>query len=232
MRNILLILTTLLLVACGHKYENTAKQKELYKAKQSQPTDTLICVFRSNTGSLDLFCLQGQLTLSADIKQQLTDTLTRDIKVCGNFPKDLINMGSLNYNPDLAFKVIGKTILADTISAYLKDRVPLFYVTDYSKFYYNYHSWTEKGDLGTFPNRAKMVDDILKHLNLKGQSLNEVINLLGQPDFRESNEIGYKINEDYGTDIDPIATITLTFNFNQDSIITQATKDEWRKNSR
>lgn len=221
-----------MLASCGHEYENTAKQKELFKARQNQQTDTLICVFQSNTGSLDLFCLQGHLTFSSDIKQQLTDTLTRDIKVCGNFPKDLIKMGSLNYNPELAFKVIGKTILADTIRAYLKDRVPLFYVTEYRKFYYDYHCWTEKGDLGAFPNRKKMVDDILKYLNLKGQSLNEVISLLGQPDYRESNEIGYKIDEDYGTDIDPIATTTLTFKFDQDSIITQATKDEWAKNSK
>ena len=219
-------MTTLLLASCGHEYENTAKQKELFKARQTQPFDTLICVFQSNTGSLDLFCLQGQLSLPADIRQQLSDPLTRDIKVCGNFPKDLINMGSSNYNSELAFKVIGKTILADTIRTYLKDRVPLFFVTEYTKFYYDYHSWTEKGDLGTFPKRGKMVNDILKHLKLKGQTLTEIKNLLGEPDYNEKGEIGYKIDEDYGTDIDPIRTTALTFKFNQDSIITEARKDE------
>lgn len=232
MRSILLILTSVLLVSCGHDYENTAEQKKLFKAREAQPFDTLICVFTSSTGSLDLYYLQGELTFPTDIKSQLSDTLTRDIKICGNFPKDLINMGSWNYNSELAFKVIGKTILADTIRAYLKDRVPLFYVTEYTTFYYDYQSWTEKGDLGTFPKRKKMVDDIIKYLKLKGQRLTEINNLLGQPDYTEKDEIGYKIDEDYGTDIDPIRTTTLTFKFNQDSIITEVRKDEWKKNSR
>lgn len=230
MRNLFLILTTFILVSCGHDYENTTKQKELFSARQSEPTDTLICVFTSSTGSLDLYYLQGRLLLPTDIKTQLSDTLTRDIKVCGNFPKDLIDMTSWNYDPNLAFKIIGKTILADPDNAVGK--VPLFYVTEWTKFNYDYNSWTEKGDLGTFPNKKKMVDDILKYLNLKGQTLTEIKNLLGQPDFTEKNEIGYKIDEDYGTDIDPIATTTLTFKFNQDSTIIEARKDEWKRNSR
>lgn len=230
MRKFLLILTSIFLVSCRHDYENTAEQRELFKARETQKFDTLICVFTSSTGSLDLYHLQGKLTFPTDIKLQLSDTLSRDIKVCGNFPKDLINMGSWNYDPNLAFKIIGKTILADTENDVGK--VPLFYVTEWIKFKYDYNSWIEKGDLETYPNRKSMVDDILKHLNLKGQTITEITSLLGQPDFIKHNEIGYKIDEDYGTNIDPIASTTLTLKFNHDSIITQVTKDEWKKNSR
>ncbi len=96
-------MTIFTLVSCGHDYENTTKQKDLFKVRQTQKFDTLICEFVSNTGSLDLYCLQGLLTLPTDIKTQLSDTLSRDIKVCGNFPKDLINMSSFNYDSKLAF---------------------------------------------------------------------------------------------------------------------------------
>ena len=230
MRNIILTFITLLLVSCGHDYENTTEQKKLFKAREAQPLDTLICEFTSSTGSVDLYYLQGKLTLPTDIKFQLSDTLTRDIKVCGNFPKDLINMTSWNYDADIAYKIVGKTILADTENAVGK--VPLFYVTEWTKFYYDYNSWTEKADLGTYPKRKKMLDGILKNLKLKGQTISEIKNLFGQPDYVEKNEFGYKIDEDYGSDIDPIKTITLTIKFNQDSIITEVKKDEWKKNSR
>lgn len=230
MRNLLLILTSLILVSCGHDYENSAEQKGLFKAREDQTFDTLVCIFTSSTGSLDLYYLQGKLTLPIDIKSQLSDTSSRDIKVCGNFPKDLINMTSWNYDPNMAFKIIGKVILADTDNAVGK--VPLFYVTEWTKFYYNYNSWTEKVDLGTYPKRKKMIDDVLKYLTLKGQTKSEIENLLGQPDFKEQNEFAYKIEEDFGTDIDPIATTTLTIKFNNDSIVTEAKKEEWKKNSR
>jgi hypothetical protein len=229
MKNFLAILITFFLVACGHDYENTTKQKELFKSRQNEPFDTLICVFTSSTGSLDLYYLQGQLTFPLDIKSQLSDTLTRDIKVCGNFPKEYIDMGSFSYDADLAFKIVGKTILADTDNAV--GNVPLFYVTEWTKFYYDYNGWTEKGDLGTYPKRKKMIDDILKYLKLRGQTITEIENLLGKPDFIGQSEFGYKIDEDYGTDIDPIATTTLTIKFN-DSIITEAKKSKWKKNNR
>jgi hypothetical protein len=138
-------LTILILVSCRHGYENTSKQKELFRARQSEPQDTLICKFTSCTECLDLYCLQGLLTLPTDIKEQLSDTLTRDIKVCGNFPKDLINMKSWNYDSKLAFKIIGKTILADPENA--KGKVPLFYVTEWAKFNYDINLWSLKDDM-------------------------------------------------------------------------------------
>lgn len=227
MRNLLLILILFIFVACGHRYENTAAQKALFIARQSEPFDTLIGVFTASTGSLDLEYIQGRLSLPYDIKRQLSDTLRTDIKVCGNFPKELIDMSGWHYNPRLAFKIIGKTILADTQNAV--GTVPLFYVTNWTKFNYRYQSWIEKSDLGTYPKRKEMVDDILKHLKLKGITVWEIEGLLGAPDYVNNKEIGYSINEDYGTDIAPITMTSLKLKFNADSIITDVRKEDWKQ---
>jgi hypothetical protein len=227
MKEVLLILIAFVCVNCGHDYENTASQRILFEKRKDQKSDTLIAVFTSSTGSLDLYYIQGSLTLPPDIKSQLSDPLPRDIKICGNFPKDLIDVTSWNYKPEVAFRVIGKTILADTGNAVGK--VPLFYVTEWTKFDYHYNSWTEKGDLGTYPKRKKMVDDIVNNISLKGQTINEIQNLLGQPDYMEQGAIGYKISEEFGSDIDPIAAITLTLKFDQDSIIRDIQIEKWKK---
>jgi hypothetical protein len=224
MRKTILISIILFLVSCGNDYEDTPKQIALFKARETQKFDTLICIATASTGSLDLYYLQGKLTLPSDIKQQLSDSLTRDIKVCGNFPKDLINMTSWNFDPELAFKIVGKTILADTENAVGK--VPLFYVTKWTKFYYDYDSWTKRLDSGSYPYRKKMVEDIIEHLKLKGQSIVEVKNILGKPDYVEKNEIGYKIDEENGKNKSQIAKTTLTLKFNQDSIITDVKKNK------
>jgi hypothetical protein len=71
-----------------------------------------------------------------------------------------------------------------------------------------------------------MVDDIIEHLKLRGQSIVEVKNILGKPDYVEKNEIGYKIDEENGKNKSQIAKTTLTLKFNQDSIITDVKKKE------
>jgi len=227
MRKLLLILLSFILLSCGHRYENTATQKALFKARQSEPFDTLIGVFTSSTGSLDLSLIQGQLSLPHDIKLQLYDTLSSDIKVCGNFPKELIDMSGWQYNPNLAYKIIGKTILADTQNAI--GSVPLCYVTDWTKFNYAYHNWVEKSDTGTYPKRREMVDDILKHLKLERVTIQEIETLLGTPDYVKNNEMGYIITEDYGKNIEPGATTALKFKWNADSIITGTSKTQWKQ---
>jgi len=229
MKRLFIILSILIFGSC-HKYENSVEQRRLFEERKDQKLDTLVAIFVSNTGSLDLYYLQGQLTLPRDIKLQLPDTLTRDIKVCGNFPKELIDMSSWRYDPDLAYKVIGKTILADKDNA--AGKVPLFYVTQWTKFYYDDHLWGERGDLGTFPERSKMVNNVVKYFKLDGEKVTDVEALLGKADFHGQNEIGYKIDEEYGSDIDPIATTTLTFTFDGDSIVREKKIEKWRKNDR
>ncbi|MES2617308.1 MAG: hypothetical protein V4613_05485 [Bacteroidota bacterium] len=134
MKPITAIITILLLTSCGHRYDITVEQQKLFNQRQAQQLDTLIGYYTSSTGSLDLFILEGKLTFPEDIKKQLYDSLTSDIKVCGNFPKDLIDINTWNYDTDIAFKIVGKTIKADSINAIGK--VPLFFVTEWTKFDY------------------------------------------------------------------------------------------------
>jgi len=69
------------------------------------------------------------LTIPFDIAKDLKMISEKDIKVCGNFPIDLINIGEA----DLKFKIIGKIIKTDTNNAI--GSVPLFYVEHWEKFY-------------------------------------------------------------------------------------------------
>ena len=91
--------------------------------------------------------------------------------------------------------------------------------------------WQEVGDLMTFPNRNAMVDDVVQNHNLKGKTLNDITGLLGQPQYPldSTMEIGYKIDENYGTDIDPIYTKTLLIQFDKDTTVKNVEIKEWKK---
>lgn len=110
----------------------------------------------------------------------------------------------------------------------------LFLVTFYScqthqKFDKN--KWAEVGDLMTFPKRKSMLDDLTKNISLKGKTYQDIVLLLGQPQYPidSTMEIGYKIDEDYGSDIDPIYTQTLLLKFDKDSIVKSFEVQEWKK---
>ena len=83
----------------------------------------------------------------------------------------------------------------------------------------------------TFPNRNCMVDDLVRNYNLKGKTLNSIIDLLGQPQYalERTMEIGYKIKEDFGSDIDPIYTKTLFIRFDSNTLVESVEIKEWRK---
>ncbi|TMI62589.1 MAG: hypothetical protein E6H07_14335 [Bacteroidetes bacterium] len=91
--------------------------------------------------------------------------------------------------------------------------------------------WAEVGDLMTFPKRKSMVDDLTKNIPLKGKSYQDIISLLGQPQHSldSTMNIGYKIDEDYGNDIDPIYTQTLLLHFDKDSTVNSFEVKEWKK---
>lgn len=91
--------------------------------------------------------------------------------------------------------------------------------------------WAEVADLMTFPNRKFMVDDLTKNIQLKGKQYNEIIDLLGQPQGKGDNDLQmfYDIDVDYGSDIDPVYSKTLTFQFDKDSIVKTFEVKEWRK---
>ena len=93
------------------------------------------------------------------------------------------------------------------------------------------NKWTQTADLMTFPNRKSMLDDLIKNFPLKGKSYKDIVSLLGQPQyyFDSTMQIGYKIDEDYGSDIDPIYSQTLLFQFDNDSTVKFFELNEWKK---
>ena len=83
--------------------------------------------------------------------------------------------------------------------------------------------WTTKGDLGLYPNRDRMLNDLTQNQNLKGLSYKQLIGKIGEPEKNttgDNNSIYYDIVADYGHDIDPVYIKTLEFKFDTDSIIT------------
>ena len=77
-----------------------------------------------------------------------------------------------------------------------------------------------------------MLEDLLTNYKLKGLSYRELIDLIGEPIKNwngENGEIFYPITTDYGYDIDPLYTKTLTFKLNTDSIVTEFKVVEWKK---
>ena len=43
-------------------------------------------------------------------------------------------------------------------------------------------AWKERGDLNIYPNRDKMLEDLMNHHQLKGLTYKQVIELLGEPE--------------------------------------------------
>lgn len=90
-------------------------------------------------------------------------------------------------------------------------------------------AWNEKGDLGTYPNRKKMLKDLLNNYQLKGLTYKQLIDLLGEPETysdEEPNTATYNIVTDYGGDIDPVYIKNLEVKFGADSIMRNVTINE------
>ncbi len=90
--------------------------------------------------------------------------------------------------------------------------------------------WNKHEDAGQ-PSifRNKMLNDLTTNYKLIGFRYMALVELLGEPNFKDSNSLGYDIIVEYGNDIDPIYTKTLRFTFSRDSIIKSFKVNEWKK---
>jgi len=82
--------------------------------------------------------------------------------------------------------------------------------------------WTNKNDLGQYPDRNKMLDDLTQNQKLKGLTYSQLIDKIGEPEnniIGDTNSIYYDIVTDYGHDIDPIYLKILEFKYDKDSLI-------------
>ena len=81
----------------------------------------------------------------------------------------------------------------------------------------------DDGDVEIYPYRDAMLTDLLTRYHLKGMSYKQLTQLLGEANRWENLNIDspyYVITTDYGSDIDPVYTKTLTLYLNKDSIVT------------
>ncbi len=86
---------------------------------------------------------------------------------------------------------------------------------------FNHYGWTKGADAGFPPAaRSQMLTDLLIKHKLAGMHYASVLNLLGEPDQTDSTGLSYKIEIDYGIDIDPVYSKDLLLYMNEDSIIT------------
>ena len=154
------------------------------------------------TECLDLVTIQGSLTIPNDLKGQFSRDTNYDFRVCGNFPFDLLGNSTLIDDIHSSFKIIGKIIKVDTNNG--NGKVPLFYVYEWEKIDFSQYAWSEKGDLNNYPKRPKIIQELFANFKFEGQNLIAIKRLLGEPDFSDAKTISYKIEEQYGTDIDPV----------------------------
>ena len=95
---------------------------------------------------------------------------------------------------------------------------------------FNKEKWNERTDPAfPPPYRKTMLKDLTTNHKLVGLKYSQLIELLGEPNFNNTNSLAYKVIEDYGHDIDPVYTKNLDFTFSKDSVITSFKVDEWKK---
>ena len=75
--------------------------------------------------------------------------------------------------------------------------------------------WREKDDKD-YPYRNDMLEDLISNQNLKELKMEEVFDLLGEPDRRDGNYLFYRIAQKR-INIFPLHTKTLVIKFSEDS---------------
>ena len=90
-------------------------------------------------------------------------------------------------------------------------------------------AWRTKDDIFPRKCRERMIEDLTKNYKLIGLKNSELTKLLGTPDREQDLNIEYYLAIDYGSDIDPISTKTLSFSLNSDSRVKDYQIEEWNK---
>ena len=76
-----------------------------------------------------------------------------------------------------------------------------------------------------------MIDDLVENYQLRGKTYHELVQLLGPPqsEFDSTLRVHYDIDVDYGSDIDPVYTKSLSIEFDKDTIVKKIEMQEWKK---
>jgi len=97
------------------------------------------------------------------------------------------------------------------------------------KLKFNKEMWNTKDDIA-YANRPAMVDDLVQHHQIKGLTYRQLIDAIGEPQQfeKDSTEVYYEIETNYGSDIDPVSGKDLIIKLNKDSIVTGYQIREWK----
>ena len=95
---------------------------------------------------------------------------------------------------------------------------------------FNKKLWNERADIGNYPNRKTMIDDLIKNKVLKGLTYEQIADSLGTPDDMVNDTLYYNIDLDYGSDIDPVYGRDLLVYINRDCKVTGFKVKEWKHN--
>lgn len=104
----------------------------------------------------------------------------------------------------------------------------LFSCKNVSEIKFHKSKWAEKEDM-EFLYRDRMLKDLTTNFKLVGLKNNEIVELLGKPNYSDNTSCGYEVIVDYGWDIDPIYTKDLCFEFNDDNMVISFKITEWKK---
>jgi hypothetical protein len=94
---------------------------------------------------------------------------------------------------------------------------------------FNRDHWAIRDDVGGFPHREQMLDDLVKHHQLKELTYKQLLDSLGEPSNYDEPDgrIRYLIAEDFESDIDPVHGKTLDLTLGPDSVVTSYKVSEW-----
>jgi hypothetical protein len=86
---------------------------------------------------------------------------------------------------------------------------------------FNKDEWLIVNDLEIYPNREKMILDLINNHQLVGLSYKQLIQKIGEPEkkYNAESKVYYPIITNYERNIDPTYSKFLCFFFNKDSII-------------
>ena len=86
--------------------------------------------------------------------------------------------------------------------------------------------WSSRNDI-EYDYRENMLPDLLENYKIVGIKYAKLLDLLGQPDYKDSVYVSYQINVDYGT-IDPVAGKDLVLKMSKDTTIESFKVEEWK----
>ena len=109
----------------------------------------------------------------------------------------------------------------------------IFIISCRQKNKFDTKTWMEQSEIGKYPNRKFIVQDLIKYYKLKGTNYNEVIELLGQPfptfDFKTDTIMLYPIDMKFDQNKHLASAKSLILKLKNDSIIRDFELVDWVK---